>query len=107
MSVEPQYSMKIWFIFIFSHAILSLYLAEIDESFRQKAKETYDRVLSCIKLGREQESFINKSAFEFPLDAEEHYQELLNKTSHFRPGQSHWHLYANYHGSFSMFTNVL
>ena len=72
--------------------------AIITEADNAVAKETYKRVISCLKNGRasRKESFDwNKVAF--PADAEEHYASLLSQTLKFRTNIKP-HTYAGYSG---------
>lgn len=55
-------------------------------SFEDKAKETYKRVISCLKDRATKTIPANFSweSLEYPLDAEQHYEELLDKTLKYR-----------------------
>jgi len=77
---------------------VQLCLALITEADKAIFKETYRRVINCLKTGRvgRKEAF-NWRNVRFPDDAEEHYSSLLNQTLKFRNGIRP-HSYTGYSG---------
>lgn len=75
-----------------SHSLLSMNTSSPE--FQKIAAETYQRVLPCLTSSWMLKD--KKIDFQFPLDAEQHYEELKNKTAcyHAQPV----HEYAGYSG---------
>jgi hypothetical protein len=63
--------------------------------FLARANKIYEKILDCIEHGRPG-VIANRSIYKFPLDAENHYRELYERTAHMRKADMHY--YAGYDG---------
>ena len=74
------------------------------ETLERIANATYLKVMPCLKSAWIMDSWQTKN-FSFPLDAEEHFKNLTEKTEIFR--NTRIHRYANYGGTWYIATHSI
>ena len=67
-----------------------------DKDFNSTVKDTYEKVINCMKQSRRPNDAIKGFKFKFPDDAEEHYRHLNSLLSPFRKTPTH--KYGSYGG---------